>query len=182
MLFKVTLFLLLFLPGALRAQTAALEVFDDSTFTQRSGSMAAGLKTLYVRIVPLALNPGYTAIEFRLTGLEGLLLSTMNWSNDPIVVLGSLADGMNVGWPTCQHDELLLAFTVFSLEPPENREIRVAAHTNPSNPNFDFPFLNNCDAPCIWCGYALEGEAYILNPIVAVEPSSWGHIKSLYQQ
>jgi hypothetical protein len=169
-------------PAGLRAQ-GVLEVFDDAAFTQRSGTMSEPLKTLYVRFQTDQVSPpGYYGLEFRLSGLEDLVLGNVTWSSPPTLVLGNLSDGINVGYPGCEYDELLLTFTIFSLDPPEDREIQVAAHTQPSNPNYNFPLMSRCDGPCSGCLSPVVGEAYILNPSnVAVESASWRRIKQMYR-
>jgi len=179
---KLLLLSLFIIPSSFCAQTATFELINDATFTQRAGTMTAGFKTLYVRIVPYPLAPpGYAGLEFRLSGLEDLLVVATDWTAQPVVALGTLANGMNVSWPNCQYNELVMTFTMYSMDPPVDRQIRVAAHTNPQNPNLAFPYLNNCEAPCIFCGNPLEGEAYVLNPTVAVEDTRWSRIKELYR-
>ena len=169
---------------------AFLEVFDDPGFTQRAGVMDSLTKTVYVRLVSSRSPNEYVGLEFSLTGLHDFVGVIPAVASTPSVVLGTFAapedpesgtGGINIAWPTCQSNESVMTLTLISTSPPQNRSIQVARRYPPTNPSWPIPFLNQCDAPCFGCLEELGGQAYVLNPTVAVASKSWRAVKSLFR-
>jgi len=165
---------------------AVLEVFDDPGFTQRTGTMDGPVKVLYVRILPA--YGEYVGAEFSLTGLQDFAAVTPSFPIAPSIVLGSVVapedpsgdGGLNVAWSLCQTNELLMALTLVSASPPENRVIQVARRFPPSNPNEAYPKQALC-FNCFCSSPRIVGESYVLNPTVSSEQQSWAAVKHLFR-
>lgn len=171
---------------------ATLGIYDDAALSQDSGTMDGPLKEIYLGLSfdPADRYPGMTGLEFSIAGLEPFVLVSVEWMPPPVVALGTLAapadtlagtGGIAIAWATCLEADRVIAKLVLAASvPPQNHTLQVRRRYPPSNPLLAYALAWTCDMPCFGCHYRLTGPAYVLNPLIAVEPRTWGAIKRLY--
>jgi hypothetical protein len=149
--------------------------------------------TFYIHAVyanaldPPGLQGAEFAVEHDITSSEAVITSEPS----PLASL-SLGDpmsgGCNLGFPVCQSEAVVLLYsvsiTVLDAGTMTNRYLVVTSHSSPSNPNFECPLLNKCDAPlytatCVATGFACINDQGGFCTF-AVETSTWSEVKSLY--
>lgn len=136
---------------------------------------------------------GIVGAEFRQVGTPAGWVMTATPSALASIALGDpLQGGAQIGFPTCQTgtDGIVLLYTVqgFATSTVGCTVLWTTRHTNYSNPSFACPVLVQCYGPAYTYVCAAGGEAYINaqcgDPVscpVAVTPTRWAQVKSLYQ-
>jgi hypothetical protein len=106
----------------------------------------------------------FQGAEFRVVGLPaGSVVLSRAVYPGAIEIGDPLAGGVNLGLPACDNEAIvvLYQYRVLLLN-VEEALLTVEAHTSPSNPAFQCPNTNRCDAPvftksCEWGGWAELG-------------------------
>jgi hypothetical protein len=180
-------------PALAAAQgTGTLAICDDPGMTLTQGAMEGPSKEVYLGVrLDHPPTDGFAGLEFSIAGVEQFDAVIPTWLNDPAAVIGSLAapvdtvngtGGIQVAWPVCQSDDVVVArLLLVALSPPQDAALVIKRRYPPSNLYYDYPWGGTCDAPCFGCHWRFTGGTYTLNPSVAVRPMGWGAIKSLYR-
>jgi len=141
---------------------------------------------------------GVNGAEFSVTtsltvGADAIFTPTPN-PQSTLALGGPFTGGCNIGFPSCVLPNAMgqvLLYTVqivvLNAANATNATMTVQMHGTPSNPNFQCPLINACDAPLFTAHCVNPGMAY-LNPssgpgpcfTVSVEEATWSGVKSLY--
>jgi len=172
--------------------TATLGIYDDAAMSADHGVMDGLVKEVFVglRFGPTDPYPGMTGLEFSIAGLEPFFVLSVDWLQAPVVTFGTVAapadtlagtGGVTVAWPTCLEGDRVVAKLVLAAgTPPQNHALQVRRRYPPTNPLWHSAVAMTCDLPCFGCHYRLDGPPYVLNPLIGVEPHTWGAVKRLY--
>jgi hypothetical protein len=127
---------------------------------------------------------GITSAEFRVDGVPGSWFNNISSNPAANTVLGNLFTGTNIAFPGCMPGPWVLLYTVSSLPtaPPTAMTWKVLMHSTPSNPDFLCPLVTRCDIPVYTKLCVSGGEAFLngLPCTVGVAPTTWSHVKSLF--
>lgn len=168
------------------AAASAIGAFFDPEAQVREAHQPQGAQVrfyLFALLYDDAVTWGITGAEFRMDGFPATWWYTVAPNPAATVSLGDpLGDGCNIAFAACQSAPHVLLYTVDSgaLDAREDVVYRVVAHRNPSNPQIPCPVLVGCDVPDAprLCVPGLEAR---VNRPDAIEPTSWSHLKALYE-
>ena len=180
------------------ASASSIGVYFDREATTCEASIPIYTEFTWYHIVRLggdALEDGFTAAEYRQTGTPtGWIVSVVSNPFASLTLGSPLTDGALIAFQTCQNGPngivLLATVTGFATSEVSDAELQIEAHTSPSNPNFQCPSPNllNCSAP-LFTRICVAGSDAVINRLhsrlcldLAVQPSSWTGVKSLYQR
>jgi hypothetical protein len=185
------------------AHAQAIGVFTDPTATSCSFTIQSFSPISFYIVA--ALGPqacsGIQGAEFRVEGFPADWFSApISDPPSPIAPAGNpFVEGAHLAYSACLTSEsglvLLMTMFVFPTSIVENRVLTVVAHSAPALPGFECPLVVLCDPPtytaqCVrgliatinhsymWC--CQDACAFPTCPPVAVEPTTWSSVKSLY--
>jgi len=186
---------------------AAADVGDGSigVYLDAAGTVCSGpvsgtvIGSVWMNLAG-ATTTGVTGAEFRIDNSNNGAFH-MSFQADPAVVI-TIGDpflvGCNVAWGTCQTGTggriKIGSLVITELAPADDVTMTVRAHFSPGNPSPEFacPLVTQCDElytkVCVGATNSDHWRA-VLNPTgaiagdcqpVAVAPTSWSVVKSLY--
>jgi hypothetical protein len=188
---------------AVQANDGSIAVYLDDAGTQCEGNLT-GISTgsIYMNLAG-ATAGGITGVEFRVDNSNNSAYSiSATPSPEANVALGqpfasyyNPIPGANLAFPTCQTGPRVKLYSLLIQENSSAADVNltVRQHYQPSNEAYRCPLAVLCDAPVytLVCIGARESDHWraVINPSdgvsgdcypVAVQPTSWSTVKSLY--
>jgi hypothetical protein len=170
-----------------------LPVPSEPPSPPRTMSLPVGVPTAVYIVAHVSgsalLQDGLSAAEFALAGLPMLtdLIATDVTAN-PFAVVSygdPFSTGAQIDFHTCMAPSdnqalLLYSAQLVALNPVSDVRVTLTHHQFPSDTQFVFPWLRDCDTldfPLI----AASSSPLIINPAVAVQSRTWSGVKRLYE-
>lgn len=189
-------------PACTRAQF--IGVFADPGASSCDLNVQAFIPTTVYIVATLGPQAcsGILGAEFRVEGVPLDWYATpMSDPPVPSIMVGDpFREGTQIRYPACLTSEsgvvLLLTMWVFPTSFVIDRQLSVVAHSTPSMPEFQCPYVVFCDAPN-YTPLCVQGWTSMVNsqyypwccqdacwwqpcPPIAVAPRTWAQVKSLY--
>jgi hypothetical protein len=170
------------------ASAASIGIFFDTAGTDcdYTVGMYQPINFYVMAVLGGASADGITGAEFRVLNWPGSWFANIAANPAANTVLGNLWNGTNIAFPACQPGAggLVLLYSVAGLATSVVGEtyLTVAQHFSPSSPQFPCPLFTLCDVP-VYTKVCVSGGVAIVNGrqcVIGVAPSSWSHVKGLY--
>jgi hypothetical protein len=179
----------------------SIGVYLDAAGTQCSGPITGTVFGSVWLNLAGASSAGVTGAEFRIDNSNSNAFH-VSFQADPAVTISigdPLVSGCNVAWGTCQTGTggrvKIGQLVITELMASDDVTMTVRQHFTPGNPSPEFacPLITQCDVPfytkiCVGATNSDHWRA-VMNPTgaiaggcvpVAVEPTTWSTVKSLY--
>jgi len=175
--------------GSASASSIGVYFTADGTDCDATGVAPFTQVTFYILVHTYgdAATGGITGAEFQVKNFPSGWFGTPTPNPAFGTVIGNpLTGGCNIASGSCQSSPTgfinLFTVTAFATSAVSNVDLIVDKHTTPSNPNFQCPALVLCDAPIFTLICVSGGEAFLNGGscTVAVQPTTWSKVKSLY--
>lgn len=170
-------FLVIALAGPVHGDS--IGIFSATSCTGSTSLIASGeTVTLYV----MADANGFSGAEYRIGGLPPSWSATATMSPQAVVAIGDpFGLGVNIAFGTAQTGCVLLhTIQVHDTSALQNVVLTVVAHTTPSHPQYNCPWLYFDCGPCAYLE-CVDVFSHTLNPTVSLEEKSWTALKGLYR-
>lgn len=199
------------IPGLCVAQDCfdcVLGIWDDPALTSNRGTInVRELKEVYVGMKLANSVEDLSGVEFSISGVDkdGLLLVGAVPLGPRALVFGTIpapqdtsinsegVGGITAGWSRClPGNQALFKLVLYATQPLSDRILQVKRSYPTTNFSWRTPILVHCDPP-LYSISRVTGGCYVLNPsgepidclnpqsVVAVAPTSWSALKSLYK-
>ena len=184
--------------AAVQANDGSIAVYLDAAGTQCEGNINGGVTTgsIYMNLAG-ATAGGITGVEFRVDNSNASAYSVASSpSPNATIALGDpFFIGCNMAFQDCQTGPRVQLYSLVILEQAHTADVTLTVRQKyePSNEAYPCALAVLCDAPtytvvCVGAPYSDHWRA-VINPSdgisgvcqpVAVQPTSWSTVKSLY--